>query len=124
MVSEMLGDSKLEVREVAAVTLAGLLKGAAPPEARQLRESFQADVARFSRRRRRRTATGAAAAGTETLPLCAGLCQITSYLSDTLYPIVGLPSLAQRLTPSRAHHCPEVMPADPRDMDAFTLTNA
>ena len=63
MVSEMLGDSKLEVREVAAVTLAGLLKGAAPPEARQLRESFQADVARFSSRRRCRTAAGAAAAG-------------------------------------------------------------
>ena len=33
MVSTMLGDAKLEVREVAAVTLAGLLKGVAPHQA-------------------------------------------------------------------------------------------
>lgn len=75
MVTTMLGDSKLEVREVAAVTLAGLLKGAAPPEAQQLRESFQADVARFSSRRRRRTAAGAAASGSRALSprLCPSL---------------------------------------------------
>lgn len=63
MVSTMLGDAKLEVREVAAVTLAGLLKGVAPHQAQQLRDGFQADVARFSGRRRRRTTAGAAAAG-------------------------------------------------------------
>ena len=61
MVVGMLADSKLEVREVAAVTLAGLLKGASPTEAHQLRSSFQADVARFSSRHRNKR--GAAAAG-------------------------------------------------------------
>ena len=62
MVVGMLADSKLEVREVAAVTLAGLLKGASPAEALQLRGSFEADVARFGGRRRHKTG-GASPAG-------------------------------------------------------------
>ena len=62
VVVSMLSDSKLEVREVAATTLSGLLKGASPAEAARLRASFLLDVDRlFPRSRKRQKAK----AGTE-----------------------------------------------------------
>ena len=59
MVMELMADSKLEVREVAATTLAGLLKGAAPPDAAALRQHLQEDAARLFPRSRRRRKLGA-----------------------------------------------------------------
>lgn len=50
----MLSDSKLEVREVAATTLSGLLKGAKADEAARLRGSFLADVDSLLPRNRKR----------------------------------------------------------------------
>ena len=54
VVVRMLSDSKLEVREVAATTLSGLLKGAKADEAARLRTSFLADVDRLLPRNRKR----------------------------------------------------------------------
>lgn len=66
MAEGMLGDGKLEVAEVAAATLSGLLKGAQPPAAAAARKRFldAASVATNSQRKARRR--GASAAGGST----------------------------------------------------------
>jgi len=65
VVVRMLSDSKLEVREVAATTLSGLLKGAKADEAARLRASFLADVDRLlpRNRKRQKAKAGADASG-------------------------------------------------------------
>ena len=69
VVVRMLSDSKLEVREVAATTLSGLLKGAKADEAARLRASFLADVDRLlpRNRKRQKAKAGADASGALTM---------------------------------------------------------
>ncbi len=72
VVVRMLSDSKLEVREVAATTLSGLLKGASADEAARLRASFLADVDRLlpRNRKRQKAKAGADASGAPTMHKC------------------------------------------------------
>lgn len=62
LVRRMLEDAKLEVREMAATTLSGLVKGLPPAEAAALRESFiQRSRQLFPTTKRRRTGSASAA---------------------------------------------------------------
>ncbi|KAI3424360.1 hypothetical protein D9Q98_009913 [Chlorella vulgaris] len=63
MVVAMLSDPKLEVREMAATTLSGLLKGLPPKDADALRQNFTDQALQlFPLNKRRRTAGGGTAA--------------------------------------------------------------
>ncbi len=82
----LLSDSKLEVREVAATTLSGLLKGASPAEAAQLRASFLSDVDRlFPRSRKRQKAkAGAEASGAALWMLAEHYCLFGSLQASSV----------------------------------------
>ncbi|KAK2076994.1 hypothetical protein QBZ16_005222 [Prototheca wickerhamii] len=62
VVVERLADAKLEIRDLAAATLSGLIKGLDEREAAALRQSFLADAERLLPAKRRRPRGGAPAA--------------------------------------------------------------
>ena len=85
VVVRMLSDSKLEVREVAATTLSGLLKGASPAETAQLRASFLSDVDRlFPRSRKRQKAKAGAEASGAATRMLPGSHRLSVGLSNDL----------------------------------------
>lgn len=103
----MLADSKLEVREVAAVTLAGLLKGASPSEATQLRTTFQAAVASFTGRRRRKIGAAAAAPGLTLAEKHAAVLGLQAFVQLAAYDVpLWLPSVLTSIATAAGEPAP------------------